>query len=278
MSRGYKVVFSGQLVEGVAEPRIRFALADRFKLERSKIDQFFTGQPFVIKVFPEREAAEKFQTALTRIGLICSVIELKALGPGEKLDKPPSADHSTPPTEEQSRPSRYTGRSGPNTDQPLPPAAKMVVWVVSAIAVVWFVIKATSHPDSVPTQASADQGVQIAPDVVAPSFSLDQLCKGAVATLMGRPANIMHTSVAGDIARLYYTRAGDGTKWTYKCRLDGHRIVWAADKPGGRWRTHPFDEVLTYSEGPNGSLVIHLRFSDGSSTNQTFTSSDLRRE
>jgi hypothetical protein len=87
----------------------------------------------------------------------------------------------------------------------------------------------------------------------------------------------MNTRVAGDIVFLSYTRQDDGTNWKYRCRVDGQRIIWASD-PGGRWRTHPEDEQLFFRvvKARIGSqLEVEERYSDGSSTKDTFSFEDL---
>ena len=90
MARGYKVVFTGQLAEGVSKRNVKEQLVTRFKLDNAKIDLFFSGEPRVVKVCDDPEKAGHYQAALASIGLVCSVIELKD-SPRDALRKPPPA-------------------------------------------------------------------------------------------------------------------------------------------------------------------------------------------
>lgn len=103
------------------------------------------------------------------------------------------------------------------------------------------------------------------------------ICKAAVAKMMGRPVSIMTiTRSAGDVHYLSYRR-DDGTQWAYRCRLQGDRIIWGSE-PNGRWRDQREDEVLTFRHANGGNtLVIRERFSDGFSSEQSFRASDFRR-
>lgn len=104
-------------------------------------------------------------------------------------------------------------------------------------------------------------------------FSDEQICKAGIAALMGRNPTIMKvTKKDGGIVHLYYVRQDDGTKWSYRCKLEGEQIVWASDT--GRWRTHPDDEKVTYRISDN-SLEIIQSYSDGSSSKKAFKRSQL---
>ena len=134
----------------------------------------------------------------------------------------------------------------------------------------------THEPTLTPLEADADSEAT-APfeeeiEVDAPRFSAAQICKAGIGVTMGRDPAIMGSREVGDTVFLSYIREDDGTKWSYKCRLEGQRVMWASDGPNvtGRWRNHPADEVLVYRVLDNGHLEIEERYSDGSSTRETF--------
>jgi len=77
-----------------------------------------------------------------------------------------------------------------------------------------------------------------------------------------------------------YVRQDDNTTWSYLCKFEGNRVIWAgAGSPSspnaiGRWRTHPQDEVITYAI-VGDKVTIKERYSDGSSNEESFDLSDL---
>ena len=104
-------------------------------------------------------------------------------------------------------------------------------------------------------------------------FSTNQICKAAVATVMGRDPIIMSIDqVQGEVVYLSYIRQDDGKKWGYKCRLEGNRIIWGAYD--GRWRTHPMDSIITF-QVKGDVLNIEDRFSDGSTNRKSFNLKQL---
>jgi hypothetical protein len=115
----------------------------------------------------------------------------------------------------------------------------------------------------------------IATDLSAaePRFTPTQICKAGIALVMGRdPATMKIERVQKKVVFLSYFRAGDRKRWTYKCKLEGRRILWGAD--AGRWRTHPADSVVTFDDATTWLTVVE-RFGDGSSARKTFTVQQL---
>jgi hypothetical protein len=107
----------------------------------------------------------------------------------------------------------------------------------------------------------------------SPPFSVAQICKAGIGLVMGRDPLTMDARELTGLVTLSYVRSDDGTRWSYRCRLDGDRIIWASDT--GRWRTHPLDGVLQYTVSEHGSLLITESYSDGSSRSRTFSTSGL---
>lgn len=113
------------------------------------------------------------------------------------------------------------------------------------------------------------------------NFSKEQVCKAAVATMMGRDPKIVKVKKTKDgIVYLSYRRPDDGKLWAYRCKLEGDKVIWASDNPDslGRWRTHPADERINYRTLQGGTLLrIEERYGDGSSTSKEFSLKQLRK-
>jgi len=87
---------------------------------------------------------------------------------------------------------------------------------------------------------------------------------------MGRDPKIMQvTRTASDVLFLTYVRPINNFVWTYRCRVEGNRIVWASDP--GRWREYPGDDKVFFEVVGSGTqLRIIENHGDGSSTKQLF--------
>jgi hypothetical protein len=104
----------------------------------------------------------------------------------------------------------------------------------------------------------------------APSFEVEAICRTAIASIMGRDPKLMQvTLTTGDILFLSYVRPMDNFVWTYRCRIEGNRVVWAAEP--GRWRDDPKDDEIFFEDVDAGKqLRIIQNHGDGSSTKQLF--------
>ena len=104
----------------------------------------------------------------------------------------------------------------------------------------------------------------------APTFEVEAICRTAIASIMGRDPKLMQvTLTTGDILFLTYVRPTDNFVWTYRCRIEGNRVVWATEP--GRWRDDPKDdEVFFEVVGDGKQLRIIDNHRDGSSTKQLF--------
>ena len=100
------------------------------------------------------------------------------------------------------------------------------------------------------------------------SFDEQSICKAVIATIMGtNPSIIEIDQVIAKTVFLSYLRA-DNTHWSYRCKLEGSRAIWASSH--GRWRTHPMDaEITFYVEG--NSVKIVDRAYDGDATFKYFS-------
>src|SRR5579863_6395411 len=79
----------------------------------------------------------------------------------------------------------------------------------------------------------------------APLFEPEAICRAAIAAIKDRdPKAIKVALTKGDVFFLTYARPIDSFVWTYRCRIEGNRVVWA-DEPG-RWRNDPKDDRISF--------------------------------
>jgi hypothetical protein len=110
----------------------------------------------------------------------------------------------------------------------------------------------------------------ISPASAAAAFEVEAICRTAMASIAGRDPKMMQvTRTAGDVLFLTYVRAIDNFVWTYRCRVEGNRVVWASEP--GRWRDDPKDDAVFFEIVDAGKqLRIIENHGDGSITEQVF--------
>jgi hypothetical protein len=104
----------------------------------------------------------------------------------------------------------------------------------------------------------------------AAPFEIEAICRTAIASIAGRDPKIMQiTRTVGDVLLLTYARPIDNFVWTYRCRIEGNRVVWATEP--GRWREDPKDDKVFFEIVEDGKkLRIIEDHRDGSSTQWIF--------
>ena len=114
------------------------------------------------------------------------------------------------------------------------------------------------------------------PAAAAPAFEVEAICRTAIASIMDRDPKLMQvTRTAGDVLFLTYLRPIDNFVWTYRCRIEGNRVVWANEP--GRWREDPKDDKVLFEDVDAGKqLRIIENHRDGSSTKQLFDRGAIR--
>ena len=101
------------------------------------------------------------------------------------------------------------------------------------------------------------------------AFSEKQICKVGIAKIMGKNPSIVKVDRAkGKTVYLSYIRQNDKTKWEYKCKIEGNRIIWGTKD--GRWRKHPMDSKVTFKVMGN-SITVTDTFNDSSASKETYT-------
>jgi hypothetical protein len=110
----------------------------------------------------------------------------------------------------------------------------------------------------------------LSPASAAPAFEVEAICRTAIAAIMDRDPKMMKVTKAADgVLVLTYDRPIDNFIWTYRCRIDGDRVVWASEP--GRWREGPKDDKILFEVVDAGKqlriIAIHR---DGSRAQQLF--------
>jgi hypothetical protein len=111
----------------------------------------------------------------------------------------------------------------------------------------------------------------ITPASAAPLFEAEAICRAAIASITDRDPKIMQvTRTVGSVLFLTYVRPIDNFIWTYRCRIEGNRVVWA-DEPG-RWREDNLRDDKMYFEIVDAGKQLRIinNHDDGSSTRQIF--------
>src|ERR1700733_4889605 len=90
----------------------------------------------------------------------------------------------------------------------------------------------------------------------APLFEPEAICRAAIASVKGRDPKLMKVALTrDDVFFLTYTRPIDSFVWTYRCRIERSRVVWA-DEPG-RWRNEPKDDKISF-EAIDGDAHLQI--------------------
>jgi hypothetical protein len=104
----------------------------------------------------------------------------------------------------------------------------------------------------------------------APPLQPEVICRAAIGSLMDRDPKVFQvTRTDGDILFLSYVRPIDNFDWTYRCRVQGNRVIWASEP--GRWREDPKDDNISFEiVGGGKQLRIISDRSDGTQTKAVF--------
>jgi hypothetical protein len=111
----------------------------------------------------------------------------------------------------------------------------------------WWVVSLFREGESPGEEKSGDAPIGMSESAPATdgSVSSEDVCRAVIGTIMGRDPAIMRIDrTASEAILLSYTRPDDGTRWSYKCRLQDGRALWG--NADGRWRTDPADGTITY--------------------------------
>jgi hypothetical protein len=104
----------------------------------------------------------------------------------------------------------------------------------------------------------------------SPVFETTAICRTAIAVVMDRDPKTLQTSDAPDgVVVLTYARPFDNFVFTYRCKLEGDRVVWA-DEPG-RWRDEAKDAKVSFEVAASGDRIrITVSRANGPTLQQLF--------
>ena len=102
------------------------------------------------------------------------------------------------------------------------------------------------------------------------AFETKAICRTAIAVVMDRDPKLVQAQDAADGAVvLTYARPFDNFVFTYRCRIEGDRVVWA-DEPG-RWRDGAKDAKVSFEVAGTGDrLRITVSRANGPTLDQLF--------
>jgi hypothetical protein len=108
-----------------------------------------------------------------------------------------------------------------------------------------------------------------APAITAgPAFETKTICRTAIAAIMDRDPKLVQATDAPDgVVVLTYARPFDNFVFTYRCQIEGDRVVWA-DEPG-RWRDGPKDAKVYFEVAAERLRIIVSRV-NGTTAQQLF--------
>jgi hypothetical protein len=116
----------------------------------------------------------------------------------------------------------------------------------------------------------------MSPVAATPTFEAEAICRTAIAAITDRdPKTMKVTKSSNDVLILTYDRPIDNFIWTYRCRIQGNRVVWASEP--GRWRDGPKDDQILFEAVNAGrQLRIIAVHRDGSRAQQLFDRDAIR--
>ena len=102
-----------------------------------------------------------------------------------------------------------------------------------------------------------------------PAFETKAICRTAIAVIMDRdPKQLQATDAPDGVVILTYARPFDNFVFTYRCRLESNRVVWA-DEPG-RWRDGAKDAKVTFEVATGDRLRINVSRVNGITLQELF--------
>jgi hypothetical protein len=116
----------------------------------------------------------------------------------------------------------------------------------------------------------------MSPAAAAPAFEVEAICRTAIGAIMDRdPKTMKVTKSSDDVLILTYDRPIDNFIWTYRCRIDGNRVIWASEP--GRWRDGSKDDKILFEvvDGGRQLRIIAIR-RNGSRAQQLFDRDAIR--
>ena len=80
------------------------------------------------------------------------------------------------------------------------------------------------------------------------------ICRAAIGSVTDRDPKVFRlTRTDGDVLFLTYVRPTDNFDRTYRCRINGNRVIWASEP--GRWRENPTDAKISFEVVTDGKQI-----------------------
>lgn len=137
----------------------------------------------------------------------------------------------------------------------------LLLGATAALAALWDRTESVRQKPVAESQVHTPEKPPQSESRTATGFSTETICKSGIATRMGRDPSIIAIDELRDgVVFLSYARPEDGTLWSYKCKLDGNRIIWGSKE--GRWRTRLMDSTLLYVV-QGDTIQVEDHFTDG---------------
>lgn len=130
----------------------------------------------------------------------------------------------------------------------------LFVGFIVLFTVLAFLTYQDSHKSSTVTHSATSK----APATNVPD---SYICRAGIAMSMMKGISIV--KVNGKTSNYYnlsYIRASDGSRWGFRCYIQGNRIIWSTDgrnNTTSRWRTSPNDEKLSFHTSGNKLIITN---------------------
>ncbi len=95
----FEVAFSGKVSDGANPDEVKARVGKMFNADEAKLAQLFSGKRIVIKKNINQATASKYQTALTRAGAECEIVQTGGAAAAAPLAEPAAAAGAAPAAE-----------------------------------------------------------------------------------------------------------------------------------------------------------------------------------
>jgi hypothetical protein len=98
----------------------------------------------------------------------------------------------------------------------------------------------------------------------AAPFEPEMICRAALGSVTDRdPKRFRVTHTDSSVLLLSYVRRLDNFVWTYRCKVEGDRVIWASEP--GRWRENPKDDKISFEVAADGKQLRIINDRNGRS-------------
>ena len=109
MDEKYRLIFSGELLDGQHRAVVKRRLSEALKLKDGQVEKLFSGQPVIVKRAVDRDTAARYQTLFKKAG--CQ-LRVKAEAPAADAALPGRSPRESAAEDPAPRPPAQDSRSG----------------------------------------------------------------------------------------------------------------------------------------------------------------------